>query len=62
MTVSFLKILFIAFAMNAFTYAQTNTKEPSPEEVRDYYVQTLVKIADPVLTNLSKGKLKKTCP
>jgi hypothetical protein len=62
MTVSFLKILFIAFAMNAFTYAQTNTKEPSPEEVRDYYVQTLVKIADPVLTNLSKGKLKKNMP
>ncbi len=62
MKVSIFKTLCIAFAMTTITYAQTKTQEPSPQEVREYYVQTLVKIADPVLKNLSKENLKKNMP
>ncbi|MCX2678484.1 DUF2264 domain-containing protein [Galbibacter sp. EGI 63066] len=37
-------------------------KEPSPTDDRDYFVQTLVKIVDPVLNALSKNELKKQMP
>ncbi len=62
MKVSLSIIVCIAFAMTTITYAQTNVEELNPKKVREYYVQSLVKIADPVLTNLSKGELKKNMP
>ena len=62
MKISIFKTLCIAFAMTTMTYAQTSAQEPSPQEVREYYVQTLVKIADPVLQNLSRENLKKNMP
>lgn len=36
--------------------------QPTGKEDRAYWVQTLTKIADPVLVNLSKGTLKKNMP
>ncbi|MEH6408313.1 MAG: DUF2264 domain-containing protein [Leeuwenhoekiella sp.] len=56
------KILLILLIFNAYAYSQKDFQEPSPQEVRNYYVSTLVKIADPVLTNLSKENLKKNMP
>ncbi len=40
----------------------TVQKEVNGLQQREYYVQTLVKIADPVLQALSKGELRKTMP
>ena len=48
----------ITFATSGFS--QPN--EQSPKEVRQYYVESLVKIADPVLTSLSENKLKEQMP
>ncbi|WP_239056755.1 MULTISPECIES: DUF2264 domain-containing protein [unclassified Parabacteroides] len=44
----------------AFTQAQTD--QPTGEEDRAFWVENLVKIADPVLTNLSNNTLKQNMP
>ena len=36
--------------------------QPTGSEDRMYWVQTLTRIADPVLVNLSQGTLKKNMP
>ncbi len=46
-----------AFSQNIIEHA-----EYAPGPSRDYYVQTLVRIADPVLTALSTNELKKLMP
>lgn len=51
-------ILIIAFLMFNFTgYSQTT----SGQEDRAYWVNMLSQIADPLLNNMSKGELKRTC-
>ncbi|MFT2008193.1 DUF2264 domain-containing protein [Pontibacter sp. 13R65] len=54
-------ILWFAFMSHS---GQANEHPPSKKEpkVREYYVSTLVKIADPVLEALSKNELKKRMP
>ena len=56
--ISFLLIfIFLSFSINA-----QKVDQPAPKEVREFYVNSLVKIADPVLSNLAKGKLKENMP
>lgn len=50
-----LGVLF--FSLNTIAFAQEK-----PEAVRDYYVSSLIKIADPVLVALSKDQLKEKMP
>ncbi|MCL6218089.1 DUF2264 domain-containing protein [Zunongwangia pacifica] len=50
-------LLFLSFSINA-----QEVDQPAPKEVREFYVNALVKIADPVLSNLAKGKLKDKMP
>ncbi|WNH09000.1 DUF2264 domain-containing protein [Thalassobellus suaedae] len=45
------------------TYSQENKlQEDTPIEVREFFVSSLIKIGDPLLTALSKNKLKKLMP
>ena len=39
-----------------------NAKETLGFEDRKYWIETMIKIADPVLLNMSKGELKKNMP
>lgn len=48
-------------ALAGYLPAKAQTPNDGPNE-RAYYVQTLTKIADPVLTAISKNELKKTMP
>ncbi len=58
-----LLILTILFLAINKTYSQGNKlQEESPEEVRAFFVSSLIKIGDPLLTALSKNKLKKLMP
>ncbi len=50
-----LGVLFLS--LNNMGFAQEK-----PEEVREYYVSSLIKIADPLLTALSKDELKEKMP
>ena len=52
-----ISLLFISLNLCA-----QEVEEPSPKEVREFYVNSLVKLADPVLSNLAKGKLKESMP
>ncbi|UAB84251.1 DUF2264 domain-containing protein [Zunongwangia sp. SCSIO 43204] len=52
-----LSLLFLSFNVNA-----QEVDQPAPKEVREFYVNSLVRIADPVLSNLAKGKLKENMP
>ena len=52
-----ISLLFISLNLCA-----QEVEESSPKEVREFYVNSLVKIADPVLSNLAKGKLKESMP
>ena len=44
-----ISLLFISLNLCA-----QEVEESSPKEVREFYVNSLVKIADPVLSNLAK--------
>ena len=48
--------IFSFIAVNLFSF-----KILAQKEEREYMVETLLKIADPVLTNLAEEKLKKNC-
>ncbi|PKD17705.1 hypothetical protein APR41_05725 [Salegentibacter salinarum] len=50
-----LGVLFLSLSTMSFA-------QEKPEEVREYYVSSLIKIADPVLTALSKDQLKEKMP
>ena len=54
---------FVSFLIytTSFSQIQPNSNTAGPQE-RAYFVKTLVKIADPVLTALSKNELKKEMP
>lgn len=56
--------LFFFLALSALSLtAQDNTiQERTPEEVREYYVSSLIKIGDPVLQALSRNELRKKMP
>ena len=54
-TRNYLLIAFCFMILCGKLYAQ-----PTGSEDRMYWVQTLTKIADPVLVNLSQGTLKRT--
>lgn len=54
-------LLLLVFTCN-ISFAQESALEASKEEVRDYYVSSLIKIGDPVLTALSENELKKRMP
>lgn len=52
--------IWVAFSLLLFclqSYAQ-----PTGSEDRWYWVNTMIKIANPVLDNLSQGTLKRICP
>ena len=56
-------ILFLAvFLTFNTTFAQEAVSELSGKEVREYYVSSLIKIGDPLLTALSEDKLKERMP
>lgn len=57
-----LMILIFAVCLCNQTYAQQKDNIPDGEEAREYYVQKLVQIANPVLEALSKNKLKEKMP
>ncbi|WBL21559.1 DUF2264 domain-containing protein [Zunongwangia sp. HRR-M8] len=61
MKISNIKLLFVFFICTGNLLAQ-ELDQPKPEKVREFYVESLVKIADPVLTNLAEGKLKANMP
>ena len=53
-------MLFLACSFTGKAEAPTN--QPTGAEDRAYWVETLVKLADPVLTNLSNNTLKQNMP
>lgn len=58
-------ILVIAVFVVSVNFLAAQTKKlhkDSPEKVREYFVSSLVKIGDPVLTALSNNELKKLMP
>lgn len=56
-------ILVALFLVVNKTYSQEKKlQEDTPTEVREFFVSSLIKIGDPVLTALSKNKLKKVMP
>lgn len=62
----FMKKYAIIVLLFAFLFHEGQANEDPPlkkdPKVREYYVSTLVKIADPVLEALSKNELRKTMP
>ncbi|HMC00603.1 MAG TPA: DUF2264 domain-containing protein [Flavobacteriaceae bacterium] len=55
-------ICFLSLVANK-TYSQKQElHKDSPKEVRDFFVSSLIKIGDPILTALSENKLKKMMP
>jgi len=61
----FLSLLPTAASLSVYpltTKAAENVSAEGPANVRKYWVNTMVKIARPVLKNLSQGKLKATMP
>ena len=59
------KILFLCLLVFVFTTAFSQISADSNtvgKEERNYLIKTLVKIANPVLTALSKNELKKEMP
>src|SRR6201995_5009611 len=61
MKIKYYKIGWVLLALAGYLPAKAQTPNDGPNE-RAYYVQTLTKIADPVLTAISKNELKKTMP
>lgn len=58
----FIRILFFSLIISQPAWAQkTAPKDPGPAE-REYLVQTLVRIADPVLVSLSQNQLRAKMP
>ncbi|MCG9972858.1 DUF2264 domain-containing protein [Christiangramia crocea] len=61
-----MKIKFIILSLLLFGSAlkaqNSNLEERKPTEIREYYISSLVRIADPVLVALSKNELKKRMP
>lgn len=49
-------------AMNVLHSQSKKLEKDSPEKVRAFFVSSLVKIGDPLLTSLSKNELKKNMP
>lgn len=63
MKIKYLKagaMLFVAPFCALSVAAQTSASQGQTE--REYYVQTISRIADPVLTAISKNELKKNMP
>ena len=61
----YLKFLFIVLCLNisANAFSQNTGKNPQkPVDDRTYWVDLLYKISEPVLSNMSKGELKKNMP
>lgn len=55
--------LFLLFAgLLSAVYAKNNNQTASGTEERELWVNTLIKIADPVLSNLADGTLKAKMP
>jgi hypothetical protein len=54
--------LFFLFLGSGLQAQNSNLQERKPTEIRDYYVSSLVKIADPVLVALSENRLKEKMP
>lgn len=58
-----LLIITFLFLITNKSYSQKQElNKESPKEVRDFFVASLIKIGDPVLTALSENKLKKLMP
>ncbi len=55
------KILIIN-SIFCFTFINVQSQNTSNQQTRDYFVSTMVKIVDPVLSSLSENKLKETMP
>ncbi len=53
-------LLFLGFWLS--TTLNLAAQETEPKEVREFFVSSLIKIGDPVLTALSKNELKKVMP
>jgi len=61
----YLKFLFIVLCLNisANAFSQNTGKNPQKQiDDRTYWVDLLYKISEPVLSNMSKGELKKNMP
>lgn len=52
----------VAFLIITMSYGQENASNLSEKEVRAYFVSSLIKIGDPLLTALSEDKLKERMP
>ncbi|MDN3596725.1 DUF2264 domain-containing protein [Zunongwangia endophytica] len=61
MKITKLQLVLVMLLFSSQFYAQ-DLNQPEPKEVREFYVASLVKISDPVLTNLAEGKLKEKMP
>ncbi|WP_111307619.1 DUF2264 domain-containing protein [Confluentibacter sediminis] len=55
-------ITFFFLATNSFFPQEKNYEKMPPLKVREFFVSTLVKIGDPVLSALSKNQLKELMP
>ena len=56
MKYSILVLSFLLFTLSGYS------QSPSGQEDRAYWIEVLTQIADPVLTNMSRGELKKNMP
>lgn len=54
--------IFCTFLFAAVSPAMAQEKKSAGEEDRAFWVETMVKIADPILTNLSRNTLRKNMP
>lgn len=61
MDINHKRLLLIALLLLVL-YPSRAQKDPEPTEVRGYFVESLLKIADPVLVALSNNDLKSTMP
>ncbi|KJD34710.1 hypothetical protein PK35_02825 [Tamlana nanhaiensis] len=57
-----LKYILIVFGISVLTINKTYSQEETPKQVREFFVSSLIKIGDPVLTALGKNELKKMMP
>lgn len=61
----FIRVVLVVFACFLVMSVQAQSKKPekdSPEKVREFFVASLIKIGDPVLTALSNNQLKVLMP
>ncbi|WP_308991311.1 DUF2264 domain-containing protein [Mariniflexile litorale] len=57
-----LKYILIVLGISILSINKIYSQEETPKEVREFFVSSLIKIGDPVLTSLSKNELKKLMP